>query len=202
MSSRTSPSNKPNARTDSAEPVTTIPDAPVAEVMSNKMLAAAGAASDSEIAIPTDGQILNWDDDTLQAIASFDDALRLLADTETPIVDASQVIGNGFAILNDKAILQGIKVLFLSWRFNRGDMGVFASVNVIAQMPGMNVPGKFILNDGSTGICRQLVQYTSKTGRWGGLMVSKGLRRSDYQFSDPTDGSLKNATTYYLDTSA
>lgn len=194
MSSPKSRTGTPNQRADS--------DAPVAEVMSDKMTAAAGVADENAIAIPTDVEALNLSDDALLAIATFDDAFALLADSDTPIVDASQVIGNGFAILNDKSTLVGVRMLLLGWRFNRGDKGVFVSAYVVAQLPGMNSPAKFIINDGSTGICRQLAQYSTKTKRAAGLLVPHGLRRSDYEFSNPQTGETSNATTFYLDTSA
>lgn len=178
-------------------------DSEVPEVAPNSVLTRAGVND-----IPTDDgktvALYNgpaFDEDALREIASFDDALSLLAQSDTPVVDASQVMGNGFAILNDKGILSGVKLLLLSWRFNRGDKGVFCSAYVIAQMPGMNVPAKFVLNDGSTGICKQLMDYTAKTGKYAGLLVKNGLRRSDYQYTAP-DGSTSDATTFYLDLSA
>lgn len=142
-----------------------------------------------------------FDDETLSGIESFDDALGVLADAGVVIDHASEKLGNGFAILSDKGLLVGVEILLLSWQFNNGDNGEFVSANVVARMPGQKSPAKFVVNDGSTGIRDQLKLYNAKTGKTAGLHVKNGLRRSDYTFVDD-NGQTKNATTFYLDTSA
>lgn len=166
------------------------------ETVAEVMPAGMAAKANGEVAVPAS----RFSDDDLRAITSFDDAAALLAQNELPVVAADQVMGNGFAILDDKSNLCGVPLLFLSWNFNQGEHGPFVSAHVIAQVKGMNVPAKFILNDGSTGIYEQLKAYTDKTSKSAGLLVKRGLRRSDYQYDD--NGTQKNATTFYLDTSA
>lgn len=166
----------------------------VAEVMPEKLLAAAGEPG-TGVAIPA----TRFDDDALLAIQSFDDAAALLASEDIPVVAADQVIGNGFAVVNDKGFLCGVPMMLLSWHFNNGDNGQFVSIHAVANLPG-NTLGKYIVNDGSTGIYAQLLKYTEKTGKTAGLVVKRGLRRSDYTYDD--NGQTKNATTFYLDTSA
>lgn len=163
----------------------------VPEVMSGRM----AAAANGEVAIPAQ----RFSDDRLRDIASFDDAAALLAEHEIPVVAADQVMGNGFTVISDKGFLCGIPMILLSWHFNRGDNGEFVSVHAVANLPG-NSLGKYVINDGSTGIYRQLREYTDKTTKTAGLVVKRGLRRSDYQYDD--SGETKNATTFYLDTSA
>ena len=57
--------------------------------------------------------------------------------------------------------------------------------------------GKWIVNDGGTGIFAQAEKYAAK-GLLSGLIVRKGLTRSDYKYVDDKDGKEKNATTFYL----
>lgn len=152
----------------------------------------------SAVAIPR----VDFDDLALSEISSFDDAVALVTADGTVIESASDVIGNGFAILKDKSLLCGVELLFLGWSFNAGENGEFVSCYVVARMPGSKVPSKFIVNDGSTGLFKDLRNYTTKTGRNKGLHVAKGLSRSDYTYEDKETGEQRPATTFYLDTSA
>lgn len=134
----------------------------------------------------------------LADITSFDDALKLAQSLygETNVVAASDVIGDGFKLLENKDQLIEVPFLALSWDFHQGDHGEFASVKVVTR-DGQ----KYVVNDGSTGIRDQLMQFTADTNRYGGLFCMKGLRRSDYTYTDDK-GEEKAARTYYLDTSA
>lgn len=137
-------------------------------------------------------------DEELSNIKSFDDAMALAEQYHGAVLPADEVLGNGFTVISDKNVLVGVPMILLEWRFNDGDQGKFVSVSAVARTElGMK---KVIVNDGSTGIMAQLSAYTNKTGKDGGLVVKKGLRRSDY-VADTPEGP-KNATTYYLDTSA
>lgn len=138
--------------------------------------------------------------DELQGIESFDDALKLAAEKygAENIALASDVIGDGFKLLENKDQLCGVQMLILSWTFNMGDFGEYASARIVTHEDGAT--RKFVVNDGSTGIRDQLMSYEAKTGRQGGLLVSKGFRRSDYEFEDEK-GKKQKGTTYYLDLS-
>lgn len=139
-----------------------------------------------------------FDTEDLAAIGSFEDALKLAVDTlgEENIARASAEIGDGFKLLETKDQLIGVPMILLTWDFSIGDFGEFVSIRLVTKDGG-----KFIVNDGSTGIRDQLIQYTAKKGRKGGLVCDKGLRRSDYEYTDEK-GQKSKAQTYYLDTSA
>lgn len=136
--------------------------------------------------------------DALASISSFDDALTLLRETygENAVVVASEVMGDGFAMLTDKNRLIGMAFLVVTWNFTVGDHGEFVAARIVTADNK-----KYILTDGSTGICAQLSDFTAKHNRQHGMVVEKGLRRSDYTYTD-AEGKESPATTYYLDLSA
>jgi hypothetical protein len=158
-------------------------------------------------------QTTRLDDDTLRGITSFDDALAVMQE-QGAVEVADAVLGNGFSIADDKVKdrLIGIPLAFLSWSFNQGDYGsaddgsnVFVSAMVVTQ-----ANEKYIINDGSTGVCKQLQEYTKRTGETKNLVVRHGLRKSEYRIHRETkipvargyDGPTEPASTYYIDTSA
>jgi len=173
-----------------------------------------------------DSALANMNDDTLRGIGSsgdaFADALALAEAAFGSVETVTEIMGNGFALLpkDDKGKLVGNKLLFLKWGFNDGDFGLFCSVAVVTA-DGQ----KYIVNDGSSGICGQLHQYTIKSGRFGGLVAPRGLRESTYstcvscgkprsQFDETCSNVLDNGsacgntdtkrgtgTTYYIDLS-
>lgn len=143
-----------------------------------------------------------FDEDQLRDLSSFEDAARMVAEAYGDLVSADTVLGDGFTLLEskDKALLCGLPLILMEWAFRDGDHGrPFASVRVMARNKDGGV-SRYIFNDGSTGIAEQLAKYTKRTGKLGGLVVKNGLRRSDYDYEE--DGVTKQATTYYLDTSA
>lgn len=145
-----------------------------------------------------------WDDDTLLGIDSFDAAVALVqAEFGGELVSAEETLGNGFTILNGEAknILVGVPCVFMGWNFNAGDKGEFVSAQIVARMPGGGML-KAIVNDGSTGIFKQLKAFTGRTGKLGGLSARGGLTRSDYKYMDETTGEERPATTYYINTTA
>jgi hypothetical protein len=160
----------------------------------------------------------------LSSVESFDDALRLLqAQGETIVAAHETELGDGFRLATeeDKRRLIGVPLLLLEWMFYQGDFGDFVSIKVVAQSENGQA-SKWILNDGSTGICADLRDFTTKTGRTKGLLVRKGLRASDYWINAEKDSpdygkplsrtehrtALANglkvapASTFYLDASA
>lgn len=146
-----------------------------------------------------------YSDDELLSVQSFDDALRLATQYygEENLVRADETIGNGFRLLADKDTLIDVPFIALAWRFNPGDYGEFVTMMVVTQ-DGR----KFIMNDGSTGISQQLATYTNASGRHGGMIVPRGLTRSDYEYEDHSmldsegNPTKRPAHTYYLNTSA
>lgn len=139
--------------------------------------------------------------EALAEIDSFDAALAMATEQYGPVVDAADVLGDGFALLdsNSKSMLEGIPLILMEWNFRDGDFGKpFVSVRVVAKHPNGSM-GRYIVNDGSTGIAEQLAEYTKRHGRYGGLVVSKGFLRSDYDVE--IDGKKSRATTWYLNLS-
>lgn len=137
--------------------------------------------------------------DALAEITSFDDALALLTEVygENAVAVASEVMGDGFAMLTDKDKLIGVAFVAVSWNFSIGDHGEFVAMKVVTVENK-----KLIVIDGSTtGICAQMSEYSAKTGKYHGLVVKNGLRRSDYTYTDE-QGKETPATTYYLDLTA
>lgn len=140
----------------------------------------------------------NFETDELAGIKSFDDALALVKEKmgDSSVGVADQEIGDGFKLLENKDLLSSVECLFVTWDFHQGDHGEFVSAKVVT------IDGaKYIVNDGSSGIRDQLMSYSAKKNSQGGLFCRKGLRRSDYKYTDE-NGVEKPATTYYLDTSA
>ena len=128
-------------------------------------------------------------------INSWDDALRLAQEQYGDVQAASSAIGDGFALLTteQKQQLVGVPCLFLSWSFSASEVGERDDAR------------KVVVNDGSSGVYQQLKDYTTESGRDGGLIVARGLRRSDYTYTvteGKDAGKEKPATTYYLDTAA
>jgi hypothetical protein len=109
---------------------------------------------------------------------AFDDAMALAKDIIGEDVKSfADEMGTGFAILakEDKAQLIGVQSLFLKWRFTDGDFGRYVNVAVLTQ-DGR----KLILNDGSSGICQQLWDYTKTTAKDNYMLAKRGLRESTY----------------------
>jgi len=157
-----------------------------------------------------------YDNDTLRELSSWDEMLALVNEVEGGIDDVAHVLGDGFALLRNKNLLIGAPFVAMEWHFYPGDFGSnFVAMRVAVR----NTDGglsKYIVNDGSTGLGEQLAEYTSRTGKQGGLFVRNGLRASEYDFceacrtaerdcADPAKhkatGEFKKATTFYLDTS-
>lgn len=159
--------------------------------------------ADSKIATPTT-PILT-DDDKRAATTLFD-----IIGNQAP-VDASQYIGSGFNVLEDKDRLKGVPFWVTDITFNESDTGEFASLEVVVgpdRSGAGSIVAKLIINDGGTGIRDQVKQLMENTnGNLGPFFVGKGLRRSDYAKGDPTTGfrmgpdgkPLPAGTTYYLD---
>lgn len=118
-------------------------------------------------------------DDVLRNIGStgdaFADALAIAEQLYGTVPAISEEFGNGFSIVEDKGVLVGKKFLLLKWGFSQGDFGVFCSAAVVTADGG-----KYILNDGSTGICDTLREFSTRTQRYGGFVAQRGLRVSQY----------------------
>lgn len=163
-----------------------------------------GNADETSTEIVT--SVPKYSDEELLSVQSFDDALRLAAEYygEENLVSADETIGNGFRLLANKDTLVDVPFVALAWRFNPGEyQGEFVTMMVVTE-DGR----KFIVNDGGSGVCSQLATYTNATGRHGGMIVKRGLTRSDYEYEDNSvldsegNPTKRPASTYYLNTSA
>lgn len=144
--------------------------------------------------------MLTQDTDLMRSIGSFDDALRVLEQAGIGAIDYSTEFGDGFQLLkgkDEKATLVGVPFVILGIKFAEGDYmkdgkpGEFAILHVVTK-DGR----KCILVDGSTGICEDAKDIV-KTGRTAGVLVPRGLSRSDYDYIDDK-GEKNPATTFYL----
>lgn len=136
----------------------------------------------------------------LRAIASFEDAKRLLMEQGVEMRDASHEIGDGFVMLENKDDLVNKPLIILAWMFTDGDFGDKYSILRLVTADGR----KLVVTDGGTGIKAQLQEYTERTGIQQGLFVERGLRKSEYDTDvngQPTqDKTLATGRgcTYYL----
>lgn len=145
----------------------------------------------------------------LHEISSMDDAIRLLQtiNPDTEIVEAREVIGDGFDYLDNKDPLIGRPVLFLQWQCSRSPSFTDKEGNPLKTVQAWVVferggeIRKVRISDFSTGICEQLWDYTTRTGRSTGLAAPKGLRKSEFPYTDPSTGQKSVAATYYIDLS-
>lgn len=116
-----------------------------------------------------------------------------------PTVQASEAIGTDQfgPILQNKSELVGKPFVVVHWEFHKSEEygGEFVSLWVLT-----NDDAKYIVNDGSTGICDQLRELTDDQGVDSMLVCPHGFRRSDYEKTLP-DGKTIQASTFYLDTS-
>ncbi len=162
-------------------------------------------------------------DDELANVASFQDAMNLVNERfGGEIIDVAQELGTGFSVLDDKARLIGVPFIILEARESEGDYtrngepGTFVSLTLVCD--DRKGGGKFIVNDGGTGIRDQLLSYWKNNPDKCGttaegmhystvpFLVRNGLSRSSY-YRDPKTGDVSRkqqdgyepAETYYLD---
>lgn len=156
-----------------------------------------------------------YDDEAFRDAQSWDDFVRLAQEAYGQIDDAGHVLGDGSTLLKeeDKKRLVGVPLMFMNWNFYPGDFGAdFVAARVVARNPDGSA-SKYIINDGSTGVCDTLREYTKRTGKNGALFARHGLRTSEYTYcaacgevkSQPAldahhASEHKRAMTYYIDT--
>jgi hypothetical protein len=121
----------------------------------------------------------------LARVTTFDDAAAAVAETYGDMAVASEELGSGFHVLDNKDVLIGVPLILMRWVFNEGDYGVVGFVS-IATITAHHE--RFILNDGGTGIRDQLLAYSTQSRRFGGLRVDRGLSKSEYSTCPGPDG--------------
>lgn len=142
---------------------------------------------------------IEWDNITLPE--SMDEALALFRDSGIQVDQASVVMPDEFPEI-DKKDLVNVPMMLLTWNISNPERGEFEGQYIVVR--GITQSGKrFRFSDGSTGIFAQLRKLTGIRVQQGsptpnaGLLINKGLVKSDYTFTND-QGKPQNATTYYL----
>lgn len=163
----------------------------VPEVMTDKELG--GTPAGKEIAAR------RITDDQLRDLSDWG-SIGVLAEAIGADIEDVTAYGTGFAVLDskEKKQLVGQTFAIIDWSFHTGDMGRFVSAVLLVK----DTNRKVIINDGSTGICQQLVDISKKRLSEGKdasciLVVPKGLRVSEY--TKEIDGKPTSAQTFYID---
>lgn len=133
-----------------------------------------------------------FSDQELREMKTYSDLRALVQERGLKVTNASDVLSDGFELSKDKEGLVGIEFVIVDWRFTEsdayGDEGEFVTVRLITAQNA-----KLIINDGSTGIMKQLKGIDQE----GVLYVKNGLRVSEYEYTD-AKGKKSKARTYYL----
>lgn len=142
---------------------------------------------------------LEWDQ--VELPETFEAAWKLLEAQGVTVDRAEEVLPDEFPEV-DKKDLVNVPVMLLTWVISEPGKGDFDGQYVVVR--GITRQGKrFRFSDGSTGIYRQLCKLTEKRVRDGystpnaGLIIEKGLVKSDYTFTDEK-GKQQPGTTFYL----
>lgn len=149
-----------------------------------EMIAASGKSEDG------------FTDDMLREIESFDD-IKTVAGIAGSITSIGEVLGTGFSVLDDKMRLVGIQFIVVKFSVHKSEKngGEFSTLHVVT-----DTKEKWIVNDGSTGIHEQMKELKEKMGAVCPLLVPRGLRVSEYDYTDGK-GNTSRAATFYLNTS-
>lgn len=136
-------------------------------------------------------------DTALRSIDSYAAAEDLLRSLGMEIEDAEDVMGTGFSVLDNKALLEGVPFIVLAYDFHQGSFKRNGEPAYFASMVIVTADGKkYIVNDGGSGIYQQLEEHSVRAKKRGGLRVKGGLRVSRYEH--PVYG---DAETFYLNLS-
>lgn len=139
-------------------------------------------------------------DEVAQGFQTFQDALSYLESQGHGVVKSTDVLGDGFEVLQDKKRLIAVPFVIIDWDYVPGDMGRYVTVRL---MTAEN--RKFRISDGSSGIYQQLEKLTEEKGMKSGLAVPGGLRESTFWIdkagtpvNEDSPDRVKKVTTFYL----
>lgn len=156
------------------------------------------------------------DEDELRSLESAADAIAHLREQfgEEGVIDAADILGTGFERVEDdeavKRSLCEIPFVLYYWAFSMGEyVNAEGQRTDFVTMFILTDDGRrLIVTDGSTGVARELAKITDKTGRQHGLILRRGLRKSDYRIAMVDgvkkavprnyEGDTEPATTFYL----
>lgn len=137
-----------------------------------------------------------FSDAALRKAETFTELMELTAAEHGAILDAEKEMGDGFRLISDLAPIANYPTLLMEWTFRAGDFGDYVSIRGVSRDNDGNLI-RYIYNDGSTGICRQLQEFSKERNKFGGLMVQAGFRVSEYEYEDEK-GNTRPAKTWYL----
>ena len=134
----------------------------------------------------------------LQNIVSFSDAISLVESVYGAVALSSEVLGDGFTLV-EKDKLLGVPFVLVDYtvhtsktNFDENGEGLkFVTVRCVTKEDN-----RVAFNDGSTGVAQQLRDLAARE-IYGGIYVQNGLRASEYEVLD-AKGRKSSATTYYL----
>ena len=143
-------------------------------------------------------QVPQISESQLRSIVSFNDAISLAESVYGAVALSSEVLGDGFTLV-EKDKLLGVPFVLIDYtvhtsstNFDENGEGLkFVTVRCVTQEDK-----RVAFNDGSTGVARQLRDLAARE-IYGGIYVQGGLRSSEYEVTDDK-GRKSSATTYYL----
>ena len=143
-------------------------------------------------------QIPQISESQLRSIVTFSDAISLAESVYGAVALSSEVLGDGFTLV-EKDKLLGVPFVLIDYtvhtsttNFDENGEGLkFVTVRCVTQEDK-----RVAFNDGSTGVARQLRDLAARE-IYGGIYVQNGLRASEYEVTDDK-GRKSSATTYYL----
>lgn len=155
-------------------------------------------------------EVTRFDSAILDTMHTPDEIARYFAGKGVNVSDNDIDGIKSLSIVDNKDSLIDVPFLILSWKFNPGDYGnEFVSAEIM-----LKEGARFVLNDGGTGIAKQLrdlSDYRTAHGHptpFAGRMISGGLRKSGFWFhaasgqtatKRPEGEGWAPASTYYLD---
>lgn len=156
----------------------------------------------------TDVALPEFAEADLRALSTLDDVAELFRRYSVEVRNAADEVGDGFAFIENKDRLVGVPMILIKWDCNlstsykdeNGNPLRNVQVWVMYERGGQVHKVRFV--DFSSGVCRQLWDYSGRTGRHMGLAVANGLRKSEFEYEDPATGKTAMASTYYLDIEA
>jgi hypothetical protein len=128
-----------------------------------------------------------------------------------PVVDLTEY-GDGLEIIGKDGIsedtLLGVPFVIFDARFHPGSYGdSFLSLSIATLDAKGDITGRFVLNDGSTGIRQQWARIAGELPEGALFFVKRGLRKSEFLYSESAgrvvtaEDGFKDAIpacTYYL----
>lgn len=143
-------------------------------------------------------------DAELNAVASFEDAVRLATEVYGDLVPSYE-LGDGFTAVDSKDDLVGVPFLIIGWGLGWSDFGVGERFSIVRVVTQDNQKLRFV--DGSTGVHRQLMDsFRGSPVNFRAILAIDGLQRNEYTPRDEngdvlTDGKgnpINKAVTYRI----